>query len=129
VGGAIRVRATSQLAASGARDRPYAGWGYLGASLLHESGGRMLENFEIDLGVVGPLALGDPAQLTRHRIIGDASAKGWGYQLHDEPGAMISCERFWRRPVLGDGGRRVDVVPQIGATVGSVMTDGRGPAR
>ncbi len=84
----------------------------------------MLENLEIDLGVVGPLALGDPVQQTWHHIIGDTTAKGWGYQLHDEPGAMISYERLWRRPLLGEGGRGVDVVPQIGATVGNVMTYG-----
>jgi lipid A 3-O-deacylase len=106
------------------RDRPYAGWAYLGASLLQESGGRMLENLEIDLGVVGPLALGGPVQRTWHRIIGDVKPEGWGYQLHNEPGTMISYERFWRRPLLGDGGRGVDVVPQIGATVGNVMTYG-----
>jgi lipid A 3-O-deacylase len=69
------------------RDRPYAGWAYLGASLQQEGGGCTQENFEIDLGVVGPLALGDPVQQTWHRIIGDAAAKGRGYQLHDEPGS------------------------------------------
>src|SRR5260221_560997 len=106
------------------RDRPYAGWAYLGASLLQESGGRMLENLEIDLGVVGPLALGGPVQRTWHRIIGDVKPEGWGYQLHNEPGTMISYERYWRRPLLGDGGRGVDVVPEIGATVGNVMTYG-----
>jgi lipid A 3-O-deacylase len=42
---------------------------------------------------------------------------------------MISYERFWRRSLLGDDGRGVDAVPQIGATVGNVTTYGRGPAR
>ena len=54
----------------------------------------------------------------------DVKPEGWGYQLHNERGTMISYERFWRRPLLGDGGRGVDVVPQIGATVGNVMTYG-----
>ncbi|HEX7968454.1 MAG TPA: lipid A-modifier LpxR family protein, partial [Stellaceae bacterium] len=38
------------------RDRPYAGWAYLGTSLLQETDGHVLENFELDLGVVGPAA-------------------------------------------------------------------------
>jgi len=35
-------------------DRPYAGWFYAGTSLLQETGSRMLENAELDFGVVGP---------------------------------------------------------------------------
>ena len=36
------------------RDRPYAAWLYAGTSLLQESNRHMLENLELDLGVVGP---------------------------------------------------------------------------
>jgi lipid A 3-O-deacylase len=53
-----------RLNAPAARDRSYAAWAYVGASLLQETGGRMLENFEIDLGIVGPAALGEPVQNT-----------------------------------------------------------------
>ena len=41
-----------------AHDRPYAGWLYAGASLLQETGGQMLENAELNFGIVGPGALG-----------------------------------------------------------------------
>jgi lipid A 3-O-deacylase len=106
------------------RDRPYAGWAYLGASLLQETDRHVLENLEVDLGVVGPLVLGEPVQNTFHRLISDVRAQGWGYQIHNEPGTMISYERLWRLPLLGDGGGGVDLVPQVGATVGNVMTYG-----
>ena len=35
-------------------DRPYAGWLYVGTSLLQETAGGMLENAELDFGIVGP---------------------------------------------------------------------------
>ncbi len=113
-----------QLTPPDPRDRPYAGWLYLGTSLLQETDGRMLENFEVDLGVVGPAALGEPVQNDWHQLIGAAAARGWGYQIHDEPGTMISYERQWRFPLLGDGGEGMDFVPEAGATVGNVMTYG-----
>src|SRR6266851_1191965 len=34
-------------------DRPYAGWLYAGASLLQDTGSRLLENAELDFGIVG----------------------------------------------------------------------------
>lgn len=110
------------------RDRPYAGWLYGGVSLLQETDHRMLENLELDLGVVGPAALGQQMQNDFHQLIGAATAKGWGHQLENEPGLMLSYERTWRfaRP-LGDG-LAVDVLPQLGATVGNVMTYGEAGA-
>jgi lipid A 3-O-deacylase len=105
-------------------DRPYAAWAYLGTSLLQETGGDMLENFEIDLGVVGPAAGGEQVQNRWHQFLGIGRAAGWDFQLHNEPGAMISYERLWRRPLVGDGHGSfdVDVVPAAGATIGNVMT-------
>jgi lipid A 3-O-deacylase len=104
-------------------DRPYAGWAYLGTSLL-QAQSQMLENFEIDLGVVGPAALGESVQNYWHQFIGKGRAEGWGYQLRNEPGTMISYERLWRVPLVGDGSDGVDIVPQAGATAGNVMTYG-----
>src|SRR6266567_4597317 len=51
-------------------DRPYAGWLYAGASLLQETGSRMLENAELDFGIVGPGALGKQVQNDFHQFIG-----------------------------------------------------------
>lgn len=104
-------------------DRPYGGWLYGGASLLQDSGGRMLENFELDLGVVGPGAFGEEVQNDFHQLIGAQQAKGWSDQIQNEPGINLTYQRIWRVPLIGetDG---VDFVPQIGATVGNVFTFG-----
>lgn len=106
------------------RDRPYAGWLYLGANLLQETDGRMLEAAELQLGVVGPAALGRQVQNDFHQLIGKEQARGWGSQLQNEPGINLSYDRHWRLPLLGDGRSGVDFVPELGATVGNVFTYG-----
>jgi hypothetical protein len=117
-------------------DRPYAGWLYGGVSMLQDTqlqsvNGHMLENFEIDFGMVGPGALGELAQNTFHQFIGAAQAQGWSSQIQHEFGGMVSYERLWRFPLLGgDSGRptigslEVDIVPELGATAGNVFTYG-----
>lgn len=105
-------------------DRPYAGWAYAGASLLQESGHSMLENLELDLGVVGPAALGQQTQNDFHQLIGAQQAKGWSNQIQNEPGIVLSYGRSWRFPVIGSGNSGVDVVPELGASAGNVFTYG-----
>lgn len=104
------------------RERPYAGWAYRGTSLLQETAGHMLENVEVDLGVVGPAAFARQVQDKWHELIGKGQANGWSFQLGNEPGTMISYERLWRQPLIGDGhgALDVDMVPQVG----NVMTYG-----
>lgn len=108
-------------------DRPYAAWLYGGAGLLQETGKNRLENAELLLGVIGPAALGEEIQNDYHQLIGARHADGWSSQLRNEPGLMLSYERWWRLPVPGAGGL-VDVVPGAGATVGNVMTYGQAGA-
>jgi len=105
------------------RDRPYAGWLYVGASLLQETDRRMLEHLELQLGAVGPVALGKQIQNTFHQFIGQDQAKGWGTEIQNEPGIVLSYERHWRLPLLG-GVDGIDIVPEAGASVGNVFTYG-----
>ncbi len=84
----------------------------------------MLENFELDLGVVGPPALAKQVQNDFHQYIGTASAKGWSSQLQTEPGVMVSYERLWRQPLAGGPAFGIDIVPQVGGTVGNILTYG-----
>src|SRR6266540_1765492 len=124
LGQSIFTPKNTQIRTPDPRDRPYAGWLYFGASLLQETNGRMLENFELDLGIVGPGALAKQVQNDFHQFIGTATAKGWGSQLQTEFGAVLSYERKWRQPIAGDSGFGVDVVPQAGASVGNIFTYG-----
>ena len=103
-------------------DRPYGGWLYAGASLLQERDRSMLENLEVDLGVVGPGALGKQVQNDFHQLIGVNQAKGWSSQIQNEPGIVLSYERLWRQSVIGGRAGGVDIIPQAGASVGNVFT-------
>jgi lipid A 3-O-deacylase len=111
------------------RDRPYGGWLYAGTSMLQETGNQ-LENFELDLGVVGPAALGRQTQNDFHQFIDIHQAQGWSSQIQNEPGLVVSYERLWRLPVIGVGDTShgvengIDVVPQLGGSAGNVFTYG-----
>ncbi len=110
------------------RDRPFAGWLFSGGSLLQETGGRTLENFELLAGVVGPSSLGKDAQEAFHAAAGfnnrnlDAT---WKYQLKDEPGIMLTYERKVRMFQTSFYGVEAEVIPEAGVTVGNVMTYGQ----
>jgi hypothetical protein len=110
-------------------DRPYGGWLYAGVSLLQESDRRMLENLELDVGVVGPMALGKQVQNNWHQLIGKEQAQGWSSQIQNEPGGVLSYERSWRFPLTADPNTGVDVVPQLGASLGNVFTYGEAGAQ
>jgi lipid A 3-O-deacylase len=105
-------------------DRPYAGWIYVGASLLQDTDKVMLENLELQLGAVGPVALGRQTQNTFHQFIGKDEARGWGSEIQNEPGIVLSYERHWRLPLPGSGIDGVDFVPEAGATIGNIFTYG-----
>jgi lipid A 3-O-deacylase len=106
------------------RDRPYAGWLYLGASLLQDTDRRILEHLELQLGVVGPASLAKPVQRRWHEFVGATEPEGWDSELHNEPGIVLSYERKWRLTLAGDGATGIDLIPELGASLGNVLTYG-----
>lgn len=112
-------------------DRPYAAWLYVGAALIayDESPGslRRMETLALELGVVGPWALGEEVQNGFHDHIGVSRAEGWSNQLRDEPGLVLSYEHKWRSlweppEIYGIG---VEIMPHVGGALGNVMTFGQ----
>lgn len=118
-------------------DRPYAGWLYLGFSLVgyrdtEPEAGKlgqvgMIQSLTLDVGMIGPAALGRPVQNEFHRLIGARITRGWRNQLHNELAFMLSYERQWRQWSaddinLGLGRFDLDLMPHIGASLGTVMT-------
>lgn len=110
-------------------DRPYAGWLY-GAISVHaetrraaaSTGPNTLDTVELNIGIVGPWALGRQVQNGVHDLIGVGRSNGWGHQLDNEPGVMLIGERRWRPRPLTPFGLELDAVPHIGGSVGNVMT-------
>lgn len=110
-------------------DRPYAGWLYGGISVHAETSKNpdrrsldTLDTVELDIGIVGPYALGRQVQNGVHELINVAKSNGWGNQLDNEPGLMLIGERRWRTPPLRLAGLEVDAIPHIGGSLGNVMT-------
>ncbi|MCC6474911.1 MAG: lipid A deacylase LpxR family protein [Burkholderiales bacterium] len=98
-------------------DRPWAGWLYLGGVAQGVSGNR-LHTVELDLGMIGPAALGRQVQTRWHGLVGADRPQGWDQQLRNEPGLLLAYLQKRRYgPVTG-----VQVVPHFGVTAGNVMT-------
>jgi lipid A 3-O-deacylase len=101
-------------------DRPYAGWLYAGAGRFEEYGGHRLDHYELELGVVGPAALGAQMQAAFHGLSGQISPRAWDHQLRNEPGAVLSYERKWRVAPGPESAVGVEIIPELGASVGNV---------
>jgi len=104
-------------------DRPWAAWAYVGGVAQSVAENRM-RTVELDLGVVGPAALGEPVQTEWHKLIGADRPRGWDNQLRNEPGILLTVLQKWRHgPANG-----WQIVPHAGASVGNVMTLARAGA-
>lgn len=105
------------IAAAQPNDRPWAAWLYLGGVVQNIEGDR-LQTVELDLGMVGPPALGKFVQTQWHDLVNADNPKGWHNQIRGEPGLLIAYLEKWRYgPATG-----VQTVPHFGVTIGNVMT-------
>ncbi|MBP0443886.1 lipid A deacylase LpxR family protein [Roseomonas sp. SSH11] len=103
------------------RDRPYAGYLY-GAASLTRTTERTQTLAEIQLGVVGPSALGEFVQNNWHDVLNIRNAEGWDRQLKDEPAATILLERRWRIPMGQVGPLQAEAIPVVAGALGNVQT-------
>lgn len=115
-------------------DRPYGAWLYLGFSLTRgnsrpdpeRAGGPVLfqERIVLDLGLIGPSALGRQVQNNVHEAINVATAKGWRNQLKSEFGLQLYYQRKWLVQLQRDPGQGfgVDFLPHLGGALGNVFT-------
>jgi len=104
-------------------DRPYGAFLYAGLAFQSQSDTR-LDTVELDVGVVGPAALGKQIQNNVHRLIGSGEAHGWHNQLQNEPGVALVFERKWRYLAETSGGYGLDLIPHVAGSVGNVFTYG-----
>lgn len=102
------------------RDRPYAGFLFGTFGLVGDSGTH-LDQLQFTVGMVGPMSIAGDTQNWFHGLIGDAKAKGWHYQLHNEPGVIVQYQRNVKLiPPKSVLGLVFDVEPNYGAAVGNV---------
>ncbi len=103
-------------------DRPYASFLYGSAGLSNVSGNH-IDDLELTLGIVGPLALGEEVQESVHHLFDLDDPAGWDYQLENEPAVILSWQRKWPEVVFSD----LDILhfrasPHVGVSLGNVYT-------
>ena len=104
------------------RDRPYAGW-LFGSLSLASYTATSYGSVELQMGIVGPGALGEQFQNGVHRLRGFDLAEGWDHQLKDEFGINAIVSRQWRwNWETGIPGLQYGVVPSLSASLGNVYT-------
>ena len=103
-------------------DRPYAGWTYVGTA-LHAKSEKVLDSFELDIGIVGPQSYAHEVQREMHNLVDSQDPQGWDHQLKNELGLVLVYERKWRTWQLGLGeSNALEFIPHLGAAVGNVYT-------
>jgi hypothetical protein len=107
------------------KDRPYAGWLYMGVSMERRNETQD-DALELDVGVVGPSSLAEDIQTRWHTVINSPIPQGWDNQLHDEPGFALSYLRRWKEVNRPYGKFHLQFFPHIGGTVGNVLTQVNG---
>ena len=113
---------------------PYAGWLYMQLMVAAEDDPnpgqrpKHLDTYELEIGVVGPWALGEQAQDSIHQLLGAPHPNGWDSQLHNEVAFDVSFDRrwhAWRLPEPIFGSIEADLTPSVGATVGTLRDEAR----
>jgi hypothetical protein len=104
-------------------DRPWAGflYGSMGLVSVNED---HVDNLEVTLGIVGPLAFGEQFQKFTHKHISDSpKPRGWDNQLKNEPGLMIGWQRRWPEFFTQEFlNLNFALEPNIGVTLGNIYT-------
>lgn len=124
VGQSLFTPADLKTLAPQPNDRPFAAWLYAGVGLQRRSINGRLDQFQLLLGVVGPLAMGERAQNKFHHIFGFSRAQGWNNQLHNEPGLLARYQASWDLPLWYQGSLEGDLLPEAGMAVGNILTYG-----
>ncbi|EHL98660.1 hypothetical protein HMPREF9946_03514 [Acetobacteraceae bacterium AT-5844] len=103
------------------RDRPYAGYLY-GSVSLYRTTELTFRSLELQLGVVGPSALGEWVQNGIHDLWNIERAHGWDYQLKDEPAFNAIYNQKWRLPLGTFMGVEAEALPSFTLAAGNVQT-------
>lgn len=116
------------------KDRPYAGWLYVGGEVITYSDDEF-NSLQLQVGLVGPSALGGWAQNNWHKHVNRIDeAQGWEHQLRDEVAFVAYWERKWRPRQLWiqqsasdrPNPIAIDFTPHVGAALGTVQVSAGG---
>lgn len=103
-------------------DRPYAAVLLFGVGYNARDGDR-LHTTQLQLGMVGPAAMGEQVQNGVHGVLGIDKFRGWDNQLENEPVFRIVHERMRRfAPEASESGWGWDAISHYGGSFGNLTT-------
>lgn len=108
------------LAAPQPFDRPWAGWFYTGISeSFVDEEEKLLNSFEVHLGILGPGAGAQATQKFIHNDLGFSKRdpQGWSNQIRNEPTINVMYRHARRY-----GNNTLDVIPEGAVMVGGFQT-------
>jgi len=114
--------ATTEIVVPPATDRPYAGVLLANLAAVQDAM-NMRSSVGLNVGMIGPSALGQTVQNGWHDLIGQGVNHGWHSQLHDEPVFAFTAARVWRVNTGRVGGLETDVLPGAGVSLGTLRSD------
>ena len=109
-------------------DRPYGAW--LHGSLILRRAGLLadtlpaMDEFELDLGVVGREALGQDTQTWWHKVTDQPQPRSWDHQLKTEPALQLYFTRSVQMGFRTENFWGIDVVPHARVALGNIYIYG-----
>jgi len=108
-------------------DRPYAGWLYGSLGLIWKNE-KVRNSLVLNVGVVGPWSYAEETQRLIHEARDIPMPNGWNNQLDNEVAFVIGYERMWRLRTYEPSGIDWDILPYVGASLGTVAINARAGA-
>lgn len=106
-------------------EHPYAGNLFGEYAFMTEKDGRW-DIFTMEVGIVGPWALGEETQNWFHRTINMEEANGWAHQIDNEVTVNVAYDWKSRPFIKGNiAGIDIEATTSAGASVGTVDVNGR----
>ncbi len=106
-------------------DRPFEGWLYSEYTTVANTRNNETA-MGVNIGLVGPAALGKQIQTFNHSIINDPKPLGWNNQLKNEPALLLKYRRSLFSPTIELNTIRLGLIARLGLNLGNVFTDAGG---
>ncbi len=106
-------------------DRPFEGWLYSEYTTVANTRNNETA-MGVNIGLVGPAALGKQIQTFNHSIINDPKPLGWNNQLKNEPALLLKYRRSQFSPTIELNTIHLGLIARLGLNLGNVFTDAGG---
>ncbi|MBC7655108.1 MAG: lipid A deacylase LpxR family protein [Oligoflexus sp.] len=101
-------------------DRPFAAYLYGGFALQYLNDKEHIKRFELQVGTIGPSALGYEGQEFIHKTFGFYDIKGWEYQVKNEVGFNAKADLLYL--IHRSKNKKIDFSLPVEARLGNTFT-------